>query len=244
MEIVLTILLTIIVYGMINFLGQRHANKEKKKILDDFVAKQEIIKQERLEKYGAIAEKPLHDFYTSISDSWKKPETAMYADLLIYASEQEIQKAQIMQPDNWFNWKKECFCWKSDDTLYILQTLPSIESNAKESPDLYSTEDRISKQVSHIAIPLGNIHHFIQKGQLTRSTRTVVNGGVSYTGVNVNGIGFGEVTHTPSIDVPDIKDSRYIILYYRVSGKNELQTLYFGADSLDTLIRIIPEYER
>ena len=123
--LILSVLLAIIVYTLINYLGQRHANKAKKKMLDDYFAKQKIQQQERVEKYNAIADKPIREFYASLSALWNKPDAPLYVDLLIYASEQDIQRTQITQPDDWFNWKKECFCWKSDDTLYILQTLPS-----------------------------------------------------------------------------------------------------------------------
>lgn len=242
--LLLTIVLVAGVYFCIHYFGEKHSREDINKILEEYDARKKAEENVRMRQYTDSVEIHLNDFYSSMIVQWNKPQNPLTVDILRYKSEKEIAHAQSSIPNEWFLFADSCDCWIFNDTLCILEQMEVASEKAKSYPESFDSTDKIGENIIHISIPLPNIHYFKSNGMLTRSERTVVPGSVSYTGVSVNGIGFGEVKHTPELTVPDLKDSRYITLYYHVEETDELQALYLGYDSLDTLIRVFPQFEK
>lgn len=208
-----------------------------RKEIDTFNAQREL-------QYANDIEPILVQAHQTLFHNFQLPDDFLTVDILNVNSEKELQFLQQQFPEQWCAWPVTCSCWVNSGILYILETFDSCVSKAKLSPDLYATLEMAQDQIKHISIPLDAIHYYKAKGDMIRSQRTVVHESTSFNGVSVNGIEFGELKTTPALILPEIRDTRYIVLYYRVCGNEELQTLYFGYDSLDTLVRIIPQYER
>lgn len=223
-------------------------NKVIAKIVKDPLAKlrEEIDMQNAaiIQRYFDSVAPVLQSTYQDFCDEMGKPESTLTLDVLTVTNERELQEIQEKLPEQWSNWPDICHCWVKDNTFHILETLASIEEKAKRSPDTYDTPEKIKKRLKNIAIPLDKIHYYKAKGELIHGQRTVLPSSVSYSGASVNGVGFGELETTPEITVPQIFDTRYIVLYYWTSDVHELQGLYFANDSLDTLIRVIPQFEK
>lgn len=203
----------------------------------------DFLNAQRELRYLNDIEPILIQTHQALCAKWHRPAHFLTVDILAVNSEKELYALQQQLPEQWCAWPTVCSCWVNDNILYILETFDSSVSKARLSPDLYVTLETAQEQIQHIAIPLTSIYYYKAKGDIIRSQKTVVPESTSYSGVSVNGIGFGEVKTTPALTLPEIRDTRYIVLYYRVRGKEELQTLYFRYDSLDTLVRIIPQYE-
>lgn len=197
--------------------------------------------------YTQIVEPIAHAGYQRLCNEWNMPENPLTVELLAVETEKELLELQMKLPEQWCNWPYICHCWATGDMFYILETEASVSMGMKSESFLSDTEYKVTeqlKQIKRFAIELNDIHYFKQKGELIRSQRTIVGGEAAYTGATVNGIGFGEVNYRPPLTVPDMKDSRYIVLYYHQQGVAELQTLYFGYDTWDMLVRIIPQFEK
>ena len=242
--LLLTVVLVVGVYFCIHYFGEKHSRKDINKVLEEYDARKKAEENVRMRQYTDSVEIHLNDFYSSMITQWNKPQNPLTVDILRYKSEKEIAHAQSSIPNEWFLFADSCECWIFNDMFYILEQMDKASEKAKSNPESFDSPDKISESIVHIVIPLSNIHYFKSNGMLTQSERTVIPGSVSYTGVSVNGIGFGEVKHTPELTVPDLKDSRYITLYYRVEETDELQALYLGYDSLDTLICVLPQFEK
>jgi len=208
-----------------------------RKEIDTFNTQREL-------QYVKTIEPILAQAYQTLCQNFQQPDHFLTVDILNVTSEKELQFLQQQLPEQWCAWPVTCSCWVNSSTLYILETFDSCVSKAKLSPDLYATLEMAQDQIKHISIPLDAIHYYKAKGDIIRSQRTAVHENTSYSGISVNGISFGEVKTTPALILPKILDTRYIVLYYQTHGEDELQALYFGYDSLDALIRIIPQHER
>lgn len=222
-------------------------NKIIGKIEEDPLAKlrEEIDTQNAatIQHYFDTVAPILQSTYQDCCDVLGKPEGTLTLDVLTVTNEKELEEIQKKLPEQWNNWPDGCHCWVKDRAFYILETFNAAEEKAKRSPDAYDTPEKIKRRLRNIAIPLDKIHYYKAKGELIHSQRAVLPASASYSGVSMNGVGFGEIETTPEIAVPQIFDTRYIVLYYRSNDVDELQTLYFGYDSLDALIRVIPQYE-
>lgn len=204
----------------------------------------DILNTQRDLRYLNDTEPLLIQAHQVLCQEWQRPDHSLTVDLLAVNSEKELQSLQQQLPEQWCAWPTTCSCWVNNSILYILETFDSCVSKAKLSPDLYATLEMAQDRIKHISIPLDATHYYKAKGDIIRSQRTVVHENTSYSGISVNGISFGEVKTTPALTLSKILDMRYIVLYYQVHDKDELQSLYFGYDSLDSLIRIIPQHER
>jgi len=205
--------------------------------------KAEAWEEERAKK-AIVALQIIDGVFTRICDSWSPPEGRMDIVLHRYASEQQILWAHQQWPADWDMHVDSCDIWVANDCLYLLEPKESILRRAQSLPQLYDTTDKAAKNIINRAIPLGNIHYYKLKGEMVRTTHIVGGGNATYTGVTVNGIGFGEVKRDPMVVLPSTYDHRYIVFYYKNAEGEPLQTIYFGADSLDALIRTIPQFER
>lgn len=242
MEIVLTIILVGMFFIGVNVLGKRAAQKSTQKTLNEFSEREEEREELREQRYTAVA--PIvEDFYSSILSKWEDADHKMTVDVIRAKSADELSRLQAILPNEWPTWADSCDCWIKNNVLFILLPRNQALENAHNTPEVYASVDKISENIPHWAIPLDRIHHYIAMGELIR-TEKVIGGDVSYTGVSVNGIEFGEIKQDPAIKVPEIYDSRYVVLYYQDHKDCPLQTIYFCYDSLDTLIRLIPQYQR
>ena len=197
------------------------------------------------QKYADNVESIFIEFYNRLIREWQMPDKPLVVELLRFKSEEEIKHFQVQLPDEWFRWADECYCWRKGNYFYLLKTKDSAETLAKQNPDQWDTVDKIKEHVIHITIPVKDIYGFSANGAFHHSVRTVGSGNITYTGVSVNGIGFGEIKQDPTFVLPDVKDTRYITLfYYAGESHTELQTLYLGGESIETLTRILPEYKR
>lgn len=244
MEFILTITLLCISYAVFAFFRDFLPNLIWNKALQEHIDRDNIQIAQRDSLYKEKVEEPLRQYYAEICENWHRPDDPLSADRLRFQTEADLQHAQATLPNEWFMWADNCDCWLCNEMLYFLEQFSSIKESAENFPEQFDTEEKIESSLFHISIPLENIHYFKENGELIRSQRTVLPASTSYTGVSVNGIGFGDVTHTPEVTVPRLLDSRYVTLYYRIEGKSALQTLYFGHDSLETLIRLIPQFEK
>ena len=208
-----------------------------RKEIDTFNAQREL-------QYANDIEPILVQAHQTLCHNFQLPDHCLTVDILNVNSEKELQFLQQQLPEQWCAWPVPCSCWDKDNILDILETFESSASKARRSPNLYATLETVQDQIRHISIPLDTIHYYKTKGEIIRSQRTIVPENASYSGISVNGISLGEVKTSPALTVPKIVDMRYIVLYYQVHDKNELQSLYFGYDSLDALIRIIPQHEQ
>ncbi len=244
MEFLLTIVVTGIVMIAIIIFKEHMTKKVEDQVWEKYIEKDKIRIAQRDALYAEKVEVPLQQYYNELSASWHRPDSPLPVDRLRFDTEADIQHAQATLPNEWFLWADDCDCWIYDNALYILEQFSSVKVKAENYPSQFDTEDKIESHLFHICIPLDKIHYFKETGELTRSQRTVLPGSTSYAGVSINGVGFGEVRHTPEVTVPKLLESRYITLYYYVDGETALHTLYFGHDSLDSLIRLIPQFEK
>lgn len=208
-----------------------------RKEIDTFNAQREL-------QYANEIEPILAQAHQTLCQNFQPPDHFLTVDILNVNSEKELQFLQQQLPEQWCAWPVTCSCWVNSGILCIPETFDSCVSKAKLSPDLYDTLEMAQDQIKHISIPLDTIHYYKAEGKIIHSQRTIAPESTSYSGISVNGISFGEVKTTPALTLPKILDMRYTVLYYQAHDKDELQSLYFGYDSLDALIRIIPQHER
>ena len=243
MEVVLTIILFFLTIWGIRMLGERIQNKHSQIIVAEYEEKQRQRDIERERDYDLVA--PLvENFYSSILTERKTSNNMFSVKVIRAKTANDLEKVKEILPDEWTSCADDCECWVKDDVLYILLPKSQALVNAHNTPTAYNTEEKICSAVPHWVIPFGNIHYYKVVGNVFHTKKVVGGGNVSYTGVSVNGIGFGELKHDPVITMSEINDSRYVVLYYRDNAESPLQTVYFCYDSLDTLIRLIPQFEK
>jgi len=240
MALVFTTILVFVVYFLIHYLGEKHTNKEAQKIWDEYDQRKTEEYENQVERYNETVKEHLYNFYNSKSSEWQKPEETSSVDLLRFKTDAEIANAQLTLSDEWFRWADMCDCWIAGDILYILEPISSVESRAVSNPEQYNSNEKIESEVIHISIPICDIVCIQANGEVIFSEKMVISGETSYIGVSVNGIGFGEIKTTPDLKLPEIRDTRYITLYYRGEGGNTVRSIYFGYDSLDTLMQLLP----
>ncbi len=244
MEFLLTISVTGIVIIAIIIFKEHMTRKVEDQVWEKYIEKDKIRTAQRDALYAEKVEVPLQQYYDELSASWHRPDSPLPVDRLRFNTEAGLQHAQATLPNEWFLWADDCDCWIYDNALYILEQLSSVKVKAENYPEQFDTEEKIKSRLFHICIPLDKIHYFKEAGELIHSQHTVLPGSSSYTGVSVDGIAFGEMKHTPEVTVPKILESRYITLYYHIDGETALQSLYFGHDSWNTLVRLIPYLEK
>lgn len=240
----ITIILFFLVYQLIYYVGARHTNKQLHREVEELEKKATAKKVAQLKLYSETVETNLLTFYTNLYTEWRKPNQATVVTLLRFRAQSDLNHAQVTLPDEWMLWSDSCLCWANCNTLYLLMDKDRAIEQAKQRPAHYGNMDMIATQVPHKAIPFENIHYYKVCGELFQYTETLHTGGMSYSGASVNGIGFGEVSYTPPVTAQKKNDKRYIVLYYQEENQAELQTLYFPYDALDTLIRVIPQFEK
>lgn len=243
MEVVFTIILFFLTIWGIRMLGERIQNKHSQKIVAEYEEKQRQRDIEREREY-ALVDPLVENFYSSILTEWKKSNDILSVKVIRAKTANDLEKVKEILPDEWTSWADDCDCWIKDDVLYILLSQRQALTNARSTPTAYNTEEKIRSSFPHWAIPFDNIHYYKVVGNVFQTEKVVGGGNASYTGVSVNGIGFGELQHDPVITMSEINDSRYVVLYYRDNAESPLQTVYFCYDSLDTLIRLIPQFEK
>ncbi len=243
MEVIIATALFLLIYWCIRTLGERSQHKQSQERFAEFDKKQQQRDLERQNEYDLVAPM-IASFYSSLMNTWCDPKIKLTAKVIRAKNASELEKIKEVLPDEWSTWADICDCWIGENKLYILLPLSQALATAYESPFAYNTKDKICNGFPHWAIPFENIHYYKAVGDVLHTEKIVGGGNVSYTGVSVNGIGFGEIKHDPITTLSELHDSRYIVLYYRNDAESPLQTIYFCYDSLDALVRLIPQYEK
>lgn len=243
MEYIFTIVLLFLFYWGIRKLGDKIRQKQTEKIFVEYEEKEHQRDIEREREYNLVI--PMIDeFYAAILATWQMPSNTLIAGVIRAKSANDLGSLKEILPNEWTTWADDCNCWTAEDTLYIVLPQSEALAKAKNTPAAYNTEEKICSAFPHWAIPFDCIRYYKAVGDVIQTERIVGGGNVSYTGVSVNGIGFGELKHDPVISAPEIQDDRYIVLYYQEDAEKPLQTIYFCYDALNTLIRLIPQFER
>lgn len=166
------------------------------------VLRAEIDKKndEKEQHYAKYVLPVLEKAHYSLCKELEKPNSPLMLDVFAFKDEIELQQTQIKLPDQWSNWPNTCYCWTNNGVFYILETLESVEKRAKICPDHYKTLESAKSQIRNLLIPIDSIHYYKVKGDVVRSERTLIPPDISYSGISVNGIGFGEVKTTPALD--------------------------------------------
>lgn len=243
MEVIVIIVLFLLIYWGIQTLGARNQRKQSQILFSELDQKQQQRDIERQKEYDLVAPM-IESFYSSLMNTWHEPEIKLSAKVIRAKNASDLASIKEILPDEWSTWADNCDCWIGENTLYILLPLRQALAMAHESPFAYNTKDKICNSFPHWAIPFENIHYYQAAGDVLHTEKIVGGGNISYTGVSVNGIGFGEIKHDPITTSSELHDSRYVVLYYRDDAAHPMQTIYLCYDSLDTLVRLIPQYEK
>lgn len=243
MEVVLTIILLFLTYWGIRMLGERISERKMADICTEYAEKERQRDLEMQHIYTLVAPM-IEDFYATFLSEYPNPDYILSANIIRSRNANELEKLKNILPDEWTNCSDRFECWTKDNALYIILPKDDALTKARHAPAAYNTQEKICSAFAHWAIPFDNIHYYKVVGNVFQTEKVVGGGNASYTGVSVNGIGFGELKHDPVITRSEIKDSRYVVLYYRDNAESPLQTIYFCYDSLDTLIRLIPQFEK
>lgn len=243
MEYVLTIIALLLTYLGIRTLIEKVS---KKNLVKDFAECEEKERQRDIERQHqfTLVATMIEDFYDTLLSEYPKPDCILSANIIRARNTNDLETLKNILPDEWLTCTDRFDCWIKDNVLYIILPKDEALAKARNTPAAYNTDEKICSAFRHWAIPFDSILYYKAVGDIFRTERIIGGGNISYTGVSVNGIGFGELKHDPVITMSEINDSRYVVLYYQDNAENPLQTIYFCYDSLDTLIRLIPQFEK
>lgn len=214
-------------------------NEKQRQQLRIKQAEKERKNREYFEEYIEI---PLKSFYTKLELYWNRPDSPAMITRLLAFDEDDLVYEQQIHGQKWRSvLSHRCECWIDDDILYFLDPYDSVKQRAIEYPQTYSTDTAIASSVYRCAIPLTNLQQLIGGGEILYSSEVVSPGSSTYTGVTVNGISFGEITHTPDVVKTSRNDFRYIILEYE-DDEFEIQKIFFTYESADILLNELEKY--
>lgn len=243
MEYIFTIILLFLFYWGIRKLGSKISQKQTEKIFAEYEERERQRDIDLQHKFTLVAPM-IESFYTTLMSEYPKPDCILSVNIIRARNTNDLETLKNNLPDEWSTCTDHFDCWIKDDVLYIILPKDEALAKARNTPAAYDTDEKICNAFRHWAIPFDSILYYKAVGEVIQTERIVGGGNISYTGVSVNGIGFGELKHDPVITAPEIHDDRYVVLYYQEDAEKPLQTIYFCYDALDTLIRLIPQFER
>ena len=243
MEYVLTIFALLLIYCGIRILIKKAEERNIEKLLSEYKEKEHQRDIDLQHKFTLVAPM-IESFYTTLMSEYPKSDCILSANIIRARNTNDLETLKNILPDEWSTCTDRFDCWIKDDVIYIILPKDEALAKARNTPAAYDTDEKICSAFRHWAIPFDSILYYKAVGDIFQTERIIGGGNVSYTGVSVNGIGFGELKHDPVITKSEINDSRYVVLYYRGNAESPLQTIYFCYDSLDTLIRLIPQFEK
>lgn len=142
----------------------------------------------------------------------------------------------------WRNLTRDCYCWLKKDTetgeylLCLLESFDNVVASINRLPSAFDSEENAMAMIWRRIIPVNSILRLESIGGISQSTSVTGGDKITYRGISVNGIGFGEYDYDPIEIEYKTKDTRFAALRYNDGIE---QTLLFPLDSIQTLIDTI-----
>lgn len=208
--------------------------------------------QKKLNEKKAMYESVLpiaESAYEDIRATLEKPEKTEIIRVLRYSTVDELLLAQA-DGDYWKDLTKHCHIWihvndefESLSTLCLLETIGEFRSFVNDWPHVFTDNKDVNQYVYRKYIPFRDINQFRVYGNISQSISVFGGETGSYTGVSVNGIGFGEVQHNPVRIANNIHDNRFVVLHYK-NVFDDADVILFPISELHKLIKLIPQFEK
>lgn len=167
-----------------------------------------------------------------------------HIDILWFNSIAELNEHQ-RNGDYWKSCVRNCHIWISncgdangERTLYLLETYERVVNAVTTLPHAFETEHDVDSMIWRRVIPFSSIIGLESLGNVSQTTKITGGENITYRGISINGIGFGQFEIDPIKIEQEFRDTRFVALKY-TDGSEQL--LMFPREEIPKLLKILIE---
>lgn len=153
-------------------------------------------------------------------------------------------KAQQEDGDFWKACVRDCYMWisnglndNSEYMLCLLETYEAVVNTVMTLPQIFATENDVKSLIWRRVIPCTSITGLESLGDVSQKAKITGRENITYRGISINGIGFGQFEIDPIKIEQEFRDTRFVALKYTID--NSEQMILFPREEISKLLQIL-----